>query len=333
MSPLEKQTSSTTSANRRSNKPIMEKKRRARINNCLNELKNLLLEAMKKDPTRHSKLEKADILEMTVRHLQQLKQRQRQLGSEPEVQTKYKAGFRECADEVQRYVNRFEGMEVAVKQRLLGHLSNCVKGFRSEQSTQPTANGIYLNNNGVLLNLTPSRLPSGEMAFVLPREWTNSTTTNNKNNGLLMTSTQNDNFPPLTINCSSSASPSTSASESPTNSDYSGSDSSASFNFSSHFNAFQKMINSSKRLQMTIPPSTINFDRVSMPSRWSNEMEYEDMQLPVDLSSAKDAEGMWRPCINGSSQVPSKTNGRATVSSFYLASMPPLYLKLQTCSV
>ena len=27
----------------------MEKRRRARINNCLNELKNLLLEAMKKD--------------------------------------------------------------------------------------------------------------------------------------------------------------------------------------------------------------------------------------------------------------------------------------------
>lgn len=31
------------------NKPIMEKKRRARINHCLNELKTLILEAMKKD--------------------------------------------------------------------------------------------------------------------------------------------------------------------------------------------------------------------------------------------------------------------------------------------
>lgn len=31
------------------NKPIMEKKRRARINNCLNELKTLILEALKKD--------------------------------------------------------------------------------------------------------------------------------------------------------------------------------------------------------------------------------------------------------------------------------------------
>lgn len=31
------------------NKPIMEKRRRARINHCLNELKMLILEAMKKD--------------------------------------------------------------------------------------------------------------------------------------------------------------------------------------------------------------------------------------------------------------------------------------------
>jgi hypothetical protein len=32
-----------------SNKPIMEKRRRARINHCLNELKALILDAMKKD--------------------------------------------------------------------------------------------------------------------------------------------------------------------------------------------------------------------------------------------------------------------------------------------
>jgi hypothetical protein len=32
-----------------SNKPIMEKRRRARINHCLNELKNLILDAMNKD--------------------------------------------------------------------------------------------------------------------------------------------------------------------------------------------------------------------------------------------------------------------------------------------
>ena len=32
-----------------SSKPVMEKRRRARINNSLNQLKNILLEALKKD--------------------------------------------------------------------------------------------------------------------------------------------------------------------------------------------------------------------------------------------------------------------------------------------
>uniref|UniRef100_A0A915JI48 BHLH domain-containing protein n=1 Tax=Romanomermis culicivorax TaxID=13658 RepID=A0A915JI48_ROMCU len=50
-------------------KPIMEKKRRKRINDSLNELKNILLEIMKKDPSQTAKLEKADILEFTVQYL------------------------------------------------------------------------------------------------------------------------------------------------------------------------------------------------------------------------------------------------------------------------
>ena len=57
---------------RKSNKPIMEKKRRARINHCLNQLKSLILEA-DNERSRHSKLEKADILEMTVKYLQTLR--------------------------------------------------------------------------------------------------------------------------------------------------------------------------------------------------------------------------------------------------------------------
>lgn len=57
---------------RKSNKPIMEKKRRARINHCLNQLKSLILET-DNERSRHSKLEKADILEMTVRYLQTIR--------------------------------------------------------------------------------------------------------------------------------------------------------------------------------------------------------------------------------------------------------------------
>ncbi|XP_053433307.1 transcription factor HES-4 isoform X2 [Nycticebus coucang] len=62
-------------------KPVMEKRRQARINESLAQLKTLILNALRKESSRHSKLEKADILEMTVRHLQHL--RRVQLRSAP----------------------------------------------------------------------------------------------------------------------------------------------------------------------------------------------------------------------------------------------------------
>ncbi|KAG7332194.1 hypothetical protein KOW79_004028 [Hemibagrus wyckioides] len=54
---------------RKTLKPLMEKRRRARINDCLNQLKNLIVPLMGKDNCRYSKLEKADILELTVKFL------------------------------------------------------------------------------------------------------------------------------------------------------------------------------------------------------------------------------------------------------------------------
>lgn len=74
-SPSRSQTSSPASSTasgepRRANKPLMEKRRRARINQSLAVLKTLILDSAKSDNTKHSKLEKADILELTVRHFQ-----------------------------------------------------------------------------------------------------------------------------------------------------------------------------------------------------------------------------------------------------------------------
>ncbi|CAA9995301.1 unnamed protein product [Nesidiocoris tenuis] len=54
-------------------KPMLERKRRARINRCLDELKELMVTALQSEGENVSKLEKADILELTVRHLQSLR--------------------------------------------------------------------------------------------------------------------------------------------------------------------------------------------------------------------------------------------------------------------
>ncbi|XP_040009596.1 transcription factor HES-2-like [Xiphias gladius] len=80
---------------RKTMKPLMEKRRRARINDSLNHLKNLILPLTGRDKTRYSKLEKADILEMTVRFLSDI----------PPVNSKdsahiYREGYKACLQRV-----------------------------------------------------------------------------------------------------------------------------------------------------------------------------------------------------------------------------------------
>ncbi|XP_069690654.1 transcription factor HES-1-like isoform X2 [Periplaneta americana] len=123
-------TGARPSDGRRANKPLMEKRRRARINQSLAVLKTLILDSARLENTKHSKLEKADILELTVRHLQ----RQRALGSA--VLNKYRAGFQECTREVSRFLESSDlaltpgaptpALDPTIKQRLLRHLDTCV---------------------------------------------------------------------------------------------------------------------------------------------------------------------------------------------------------------
>ncbi|EDV93684.1 enhancer of split m3 protein [Drosophila grimshawi] len=56
-------------------KPLLERKRRARINKCLDDLKDLMVECLQQEGEHVTRLEKADILELTVDHMRKLKQR------------------------------------------------------------------------------------------------------------------------------------------------------------------------------------------------------------------------------------------------------------------
>lgn len=110
---------------RRANKPLMEKRRRARINQSLAALKTLILDSAKADNTKHSKLEKADILELTVRHFQ------RHQSLDLKGINLYKSGYADCVKEVQRYLETPDAqtmtvMDSGVRQRLLRHLDSCV---------------------------------------------------------------------------------------------------------------------------------------------------------------------------------------------------------------
>lgn len=138
--------------------------------------------------------------------------------SDPAVLHKFKAGFADCTDEVNRYINQIDGVHSGVKQRLIGHLNNCVSGIQQvapspygysptlplstntaafqgsglfgnslsttssatspsiyQQQQQSTSIGSHqdINNNGRNIqmggvNFIPSRLPTGELALVVP---------------------------------------------------------------------------------------------------------------------------------------------------------------------
>ena len=100
----------------------IEKRRRDRINDCLNEIKELVPNALEKSNV--NKLEKAEILQMAVEHLRLVAHNNpdRMAGRGlAEVQS---AGFRECMGEVSRYLVAVEGMHVEepLRLRLMSHL-------------------------------------------------------------------------------------------------------------------------------------------------------------------------------------------------------------------
>ena len=106
-------------------KPLLERKRRARINACLEELKEIMTSALQAEGENVSKLEKADILELTVRHLHKLNQTQRlALRSPMEEMQKFQAGYSSCAQEATNFLLATPGLDMRVGHRLISHLFN-----------------------------------------------------------------------------------------------------------------------------------------------------------------------------------------------------------------
>ena len=161
-----------------------------------------------------------------MKHLQNIQRQQLAVAvaTDPTVLHKFKTGFNECATEVSRYIGRIEGVEPAVKQRLVAHLANCVSGLQqlspftfggssvisgtigsvfpamgvsttlhlplqqgSNAATSTTGlptilpqiptgdvNNNHHHNTGTRLQMTgglqliPSRLPTGELALLVP---------------------------------------------------------------------------------------------------------------------------------------------------------------------
>ncbi|KAI8129443.1 Enhancer of split mgamma protein [Lucilia cuprina] len=107
-------------------KPMLERKRRARINKCLDELKDLMVATLESEGEHVTRLEKADILELTVSHLQKMKQ-QRKLSSSSGNTTMnqaegFRSGYIHAVNEVSKSLSELPGVNVNLGTQLMTHL-------------------------------------------------------------------------------------------------------------------------------------------------------------------------------------------------------------------
>ncbi|NXG12087.1 HES6 protein, partial [Sakesphorus luctuosus] len=134
----------STKEERKLRKPLIERKRRERINNCLDQLKETVVGAFHLD---QSKLEKADILEMTVKHLQNIQSSKMMADSKVglEAQQRYSTGYIQCMHEVHNLLLTCEWMDKTLGARLLNHLlkslprsgeDTCKAALRSSSPSQ-----------------------------------------------------------------------------------------------------------------------------------------------------------------------------------------------------
>ncbi|XP_054855910.1 hairy/enhancer-of-split related with YRPW motif-like protein [Eublepharis macularius] len=128
---------------RKKRRGIIEKRRRDRINSSLSELRCLVPTASEKQGS--SKLEKAEILQMTVDHLKMICATGGTAGllDAQAMAVDYRnIGFRECLVEVMRYLGSLESKSSGVdpiQLRLLSHLNNYIA-----EMEPPTRNASLL---------------------------------------------------------------------------------------------------------------------------------------------------------------------------------------------
>ena len=134
---------SRTHQYRKVTKPLLERKRRARINKCLDEIKDILVDALQAEGESITKLEKADVLELTLKHLQKLKQQQRLVPTKRtglDLAGSFHNGYTACVQEVSGFLN--SSNEPAMGQfgsGLMHHLATSLKHIeaRNQEKTMP----------------------------------------------------------------------------------------------------------------------------------------------------------------------------------------------------
>lgn len=152
-------------------KPMLERKRRARINRCLDELKELMVTALQSEGENVSKLEKADILELTVRHLHKLRRQQRLVNSSPVIDSdRFRAGFTHAANEVSRCLAQTPGVDIHLGTKLMTHLGHRLNDLDKVQPLSIQVSAGQTTTTTTTIMYSPPTSPSlcSENQFGMP---------------------------------------------------------------------------------------------------------------------------------------------------------------------
>ncbi|XP_016145714.1 transcription cofactor HES-6-like [Sinocyclocheilus grahami] len=106
---------------RKTRKPIVEKKRRARINESLQDFRTLLTDNI-------TKMENAEVLELTVKRVESILQNRPKEAEavNREASERFAAGYIQCMHEVHNFVSTCPGIDATVAAELLNHLLECM---------------------------------------------------------------------------------------------------------------------------------------------------------------------------------------------------------------
>ncbi|XP_058045061.1 transcription cofactor HES-6-like [Ahaetulla prasina] len=142
---------------RKARKPLVEKKRRARINESLQELRLILSET-----EFQTKMENAEVLELTVKRVQGILQSRSLDGDkmQREASERFAAGYIQCMHEVHTFVSNCPGIDSTIAAELLNHL------LESMPLNEGSFQDLIVD---VLSDPSISQWPSGDGPSQMPR--------------------------------------------------------------------------------------------------------------------------------------------------------------------
>ncbi|XP_046370525.2 transcription factor HES-1-like [Haliotis rufescens] len=139
MESFDRHTESECMGGRKDRKLIAEKRRRARINQSLLDIKRIVCGSQQQNDPNYDKMEKAEILETTVDYLRNVRKiNTTQQHVKEAVQARFQHGFSKCAEEILSYIQSLPGVSDNVHRQLRKHISRRMTHIQQVPVTSST---------------------------------------------------------------------------------------------------------------------------------------------------------------------------------------------------